>query len=119
MSANSHNVDICVTCICDKPPKLPLREELPSLGIEVIYNADGVGVEAAKKELRKERKKMHKQKMKGVRKQNKRKSEERTARSSRSSNPPGKSPFSFKTDRGFRPKKDPPEGLGGLDELPR
>lgn len=51
------NVDICVTCICDKPPKLPLREELPSLGIEVIYNAEGVGEEAAERELAKRRKK--------------------------------------------------------------
>ena len=45
------NVDICVTCVCEKPPKLPLREELPSLGIEVIYNAHGVGAKATKQEL--------------------------------------------------------------------
>ena len=55
------NVDICVTCICDKPPKLPLREELPSLGIEVIYNAEGVGEEAAERELAKRRKKHRRQ----------------------------------------------------------
>jgi hypothetical protein len=42
-------VDICVTCVCPNPPKLPLREELPSLGAEeelpslgaeLIYNND-------------------------------------------------------------------------------
>jgi hypothetical protein len=64
MSGNPHNVDICITCICDKPPKLPLREELPSLGIEVIYNAKGVGYEATEKETKKEREKIHKRKMK-------------------------------------------------------
>jgi hypothetical protein len=45
-----YNVDICVTCISDKPPQLPLREELNSLGIEVIYNAHGVGARASKHE---------------------------------------------------------------------
>jgi len=42
------NVDICVTCVCDKPPRFPLREELVSLGVEVIYNAKGTGVKAIK-----------------------------------------------------------------------
>eukprot|EP00934_Nitzschia_sp_Nitz4_P004904 Nitzschia sp. Nitz4//scaffold138_size62050//10919//15553//NITZ4_006383-RA/size62050-processed-gene-0.44-mRNA-1//1//CDS//3329535752//4894//frame0 len=47
---NPHNVDICVTCVSEKPPQLPLREELPSLGIEVVYNAHGLGAEASKQE---------------------------------------------------------------------
>ena len=46
------NVDICVTCICDKPPKLPLREELISLGVEVIYNARGTGAKAIKSDVK-------------------------------------------------------------------
>ena len=46
----SHDVDICVTCVTDKPPKLPLREELVSLGVEVIYKAAGVAVKAARRE---------------------------------------------------------------------
>ena len=46
------NVDICVTCICDKPPKLPLREELISLGVEVIYNARGIGAKAIKSDVK-------------------------------------------------------------------
>jgi hypothetical protein len=50
---NPHNVDICVTCVSEKPPQLPLREELPSLGIEVIYNAHGVGAKASKHESKK------------------------------------------------------------------
>jgi hypothetical protein len=33
-------VDICITCVSPNPPKLPLREELPSLGVELIYNDD-------------------------------------------------------------------------------
>jgi hypothetical protein len=47
---NPHNVDICVTCVSDKPPQLPLREELPSLGIEVVYKAEGVAVKTIKEE---------------------------------------------------------------------
>jgi hypothetical protein len=50
MPYNPHNVDICVTCVSDKPPQLPLREELPSLGIEVVYNAHGVGAKATYEE---------------------------------------------------------------------
>ena len=42
------NVEICVMCVCDKPPRLPLREELVSLGVEVIRNAKGTGVNAIK-----------------------------------------------------------------------
>lgn len=44
----SFNVDICATLLTDKAPKLPLREELPSLGFEVIYHAAGIGVKASK-----------------------------------------------------------------------
>jgi hypothetical protein len=44
----SFDVDICATLLTDTPPKLPLREELPSLGFEVIYHAVGVGVKASK-----------------------------------------------------------------------
>ena len=50
---NPHNVDICVTCVSEKPPTLPLREELPSLGIEVIYNAQGTGAKASKHQSKK------------------------------------------------------------------
>lgn len=53
MPYNPHNVDICVTCVSDKPPQLPLREELPSLGIEVVYNAHGVGAKATQEESKK------------------------------------------------------------------
>lgn len=45
-------VDVCVTCVTDKPPKLPLREELVSLGVEVILNAQGTGAKAVKYETR-------------------------------------------------------------------
>lgn len=44
----NYTVDICATCLVNKPPKLPLREELPSLGFELIYNARGVGVTTSK-----------------------------------------------------------------------
>lgn len=47
---DQRNVDICVTCVSEKPPQLPLREELPSLGIEVVYNAQGVGAKACRRE---------------------------------------------------------------------
>ncbi|KAG7354837.1 hypothetical protein IV203_004193 [Nitzschia inconspicua] len=47
---NPHNVDICVTCVSDKPPQLPLREELPSLGIEVVYKAEGVAYQASQEQ---------------------------------------------------------------------
>lgn len=53
---NPHNVDICVTCVSEKPPQLPLREELPSLGIEVVYNARGVGAKASRQEQKKKQK---------------------------------------------------------------
>jgi hypothetical protein len=50
--ASRRNVDICITCVTDKPPKLPLREELVSLGVEVIYDAAGVGVNAVRHEAK-------------------------------------------------------------------
>jgi hypothetical protein len=49
----SNDVDICFTCLTDKPPRLPLREELPSLGVEVIYRAHGIGRKASQLEARK------------------------------------------------------------------
>jgi hypothetical protein len=55
------NVDICVTCISDKPPQLPLREELPSLGVEVVYNARGVGMRATADESKKQLRSFRKQ----------------------------------------------------------
>ena len=48
-----NNVDLCVTCVSPTPPTLPLREELTSLGIELIYNAKGVGKQIAFKEYEK------------------------------------------------------------------
>ena len=59
---NPHNVDICVTCVSDKPPKLPLREELPSLGIEVVYNAHGIGAKVSRREQRKKLKEFEERK---------------------------------------------------------
>ena len=46
------DVDICMTCVSDQPPVLPLREELPSLGVEVVYRAKGQGIKASRKEAR-------------------------------------------------------------------
>lgn len=110
MSVNPHNVDICVTCISDKPPQLPLREELPSLGIEVIYNAKGVGYEATEKETKKEREKIHKRKMKEMKKLSKIRDKEKSGRSIRSMlSPPGKSPLSSKVAKSDFRKLDPPE----------
>lgn len=55
MSESAHfidpmNVDICVTCVADKPPTLPLREELLSLGVEVVLNAHGIGQRTSRHE---------------------------------------------------------------------
>ena len=47
------DVDICVTCLTVKPPILPLREELPSLGVEVIYKAKGKAIRTSRHEARK------------------------------------------------------------------
>ena len=58
---NPHNVDICVTIVSDKPPQLPLREELPSLGIECVYDAAGVGKRASEAESRKKVRKLHRE----------------------------------------------------------
>lgn len=60
---NPHNVDICVTCVSEKPPQLPLREELPSLGIEVVYNAHGVGAKASKHEQKRKLKQYQQEKL--------------------------------------------------------
>ena len=49
-SSDPLDVDICATILTKTPPRLPLREELPSLGFEVIYRAAGVGVKASKHE---------------------------------------------------------------------
>ena len=46
MTISQKDVDICVTCVTSKPPRLPLREELVSLGVEVILNARGTGAKA-------------------------------------------------------------------------
>lgn len=48
----SFSVDICATCITSKAPPLPLREELPSLGFEIVYNAGGLGAKASKHETK-------------------------------------------------------------------
>jgi hypothetical protein len=55
-NSNNMNVDICITCVTDKPPQLPLREELASLGIEVarVYNAQGIGARDSQDEAQKE-----------------------------------------------------------------
>ena len=112
MSGDLRNVDICVTCICDHPPQLPLREELPSLGIEVIYNAKGVGAEATEKEFKKEKNRIHQQRLKNMKKKGKKNENDKSTRSKRSMlSPPGKIPFSLKLGRANVEKKDPPEDL--------
>ena len=94
MSGKIHkDVDICVTCVCDKPPQLPLREELPSLGIEVIYNAKGVGAEATEKEFKRERQRIHQKRLEEKQKQS------------------GKNLFSLKPRKSSVRKEDPPEDL--------
>ena len=50
----TRQVDICVTCLTSKPPTLPLREELPSLGVEVIYQARGKAWRTARHLARKQ-----------------------------------------------------------------
>jgi hypothetical protein len=63
------DVDICITCISKKPPKLPLREELPSLGVELIYTARGTGAKVSENEgRRKARDFRHKEEMKELKK---------------------------------------------------
>lgn len=47
-----NNVDVCVTTISAKPPTLPLREELPSLGVELVYNAKGTGMRGVRRTYR-------------------------------------------------------------------
>ena len=46
------NVDVCVTAISSKPPTLPLREELPSLGVELVYNSKGTGMRGVRRAYR-------------------------------------------------------------------
>ena len=46
-------VDICAAILAEKPPVLPLREELNSLGFEVVLAPTGTGVKAAKYQSRK------------------------------------------------------------------
>lgn len=50
MPADGLNVDICAAILADKPPQLPLREELNSLGFEVVLSAAGTGARASKYE---------------------------------------------------------------------
>ena len=45
-----NNVDICAAILSEKPPKLPLREELNSLGFEVVLSAAGAGVRLSQDE---------------------------------------------------------------------
>jgi len=110
MTAKEHNVDICVTCVCEKPPQLPLREELPSLGIELVYNAKGAGAEAAEEQRQNEIDKIKKKKQQQKQKEGKK--AEGAARWKRSTrDPPSRSPFpviNFKSGRHSQ-KEDPPE----------
>lgn len=47
----SDKVDICVTVLGgERPPVLPIREELRSNGVECVYDAKGVGQEVVSKE---------------------------------------------------------------------
>jgi len=53
------NVDICLTLVREKgakPPVLPLREELRSYGIEMIYNAKGTAQSIIEKKQNKKKK---------------------------------------------------------------
>lgn len=53
MSANApYKVEICATLLTNKPPRLPLREELPSLGFEVIYEAEGLVAKTSRLECK-------------------------------------------------------------------
>lgn len=49
---NAWNVDICAAILAEKPPQLPLREELNSLGFEVVLAAAGTAIRASKYESR-------------------------------------------------------------------
>eukprot|EP00978_Attheya_sp_CCMP212_P048361 scaffold509913_cov63-Attheya_sp.AAC.1 len=48
----AENVDLCVTCIMDKAPAWPLREECITIGVEAVYNARGAGKKALYREKR-------------------------------------------------------------------
>ena len=43
------NVDVCVTYVSTAPPLLPVREELQSLGVELVYNAKGTGMRGVRR----------------------------------------------------------------------
>eukprot|EP00536_Pseudo-nitzschia_multiseries_P012124 jgi/Psemu1/31016/gm1.31016_g len=106
MTGKEHNVDICVTCVCEKPPQLPLREELPSLGIELVYNAKGAGAEAAEEERNKEIEKIKEKKQQ----QRDAKKKEGAARWKRSTlDPPSRSAFPRINIGRNKQKEDPPE----------
>jgi len=45
----NEKVDLITTTLSVKPPKLPLREECRSLGVECVYKAKGVGWNGVKK----------------------------------------------------------------------
>lgn len=47
------NVDILFSIVGHKPPRLPLREERQTDGIEIVYNAKGIGHSAVCKEQEK------------------------------------------------------------------
>lgn len=46
----SDNVDICITIVGGEAPTLPLRQEVLTNGIELVYNARGIGQAAVSKE---------------------------------------------------------------------
>lgn len=50
----SDNVDICITIVGGEAPTLPLREEVLTNGIELIYNARGIGQAAVSKEKKRQ-----------------------------------------------------------------
>ena len=47
-----YTIDICATCVSEKPPKLPLREEVVSLGFEMVYMAQGKAEKAVQHEMK-------------------------------------------------------------------
>ncbi|VEU37607.1 unnamed protein product [Pseudo-nitzschia multistriata] len=95
MTGKIRDVDICITCVTEKAPKLPLREELPSLGIELVYNAKGVGAAAAEEERKKEAESNRKRKQ--------------LEKNKSTIDPPSRSPFPSLKARRSAQKEDPPE----------
>ena len=53
-------VDIITTTLGSKPPKLPLREERQSLGVETVFKAKGVGWQGVRKKYKAEKKEKEK-----------------------------------------------------------